>query len=629
MSLPVFAIKSFSDGIASLEKKIEVLRAQVSEIIHSISDEYDPTKTYTTGQLVTHEGKLYKALVDISTPEAWNPEHWEERDIEDEITHLTNEIASKLDKNQGVANAGKVIRVGSDGNLVADYEDFEVIKLESSTETLAEIKTRLDAINEAGRTVVFDTSALSSSVLRCTISIAMENGVPITYRLNDLVSGKKSLGSYDGTKTIGQILSEAIDDLVMINVTCLTQDGAVVTGQTVTLRKGTSHSAPVVATAPYNGQPVTFMVHKDFIYFVEVSNTLALHFNPTTATGIAIVNTAITLTYSNIKTAGDIQAALDAGIDLSGLVGEEITCTKGSNTLTWEVVTYDATSTKKGVCLLLKDTLPQEMVFEPAQALGYFENGLAAGNYMFKSGRVNYYFTLTHDIPERGQLQATTSSFTTYESPEATTKLETGTVSTTVIAGAISIGEVGSGNLNNMWRVNEGSNNIEESALQWWLNTDAAAGTYRPIKNKFSRAYSYNVAGFLSGLDPEFLAVIHDEPWKCKTNNSYEAPEGIGVGHPTSTAYTITAKFCLATQKEIFGSSEGVDDGSTTFDLYVGATDIDRIKRYNGSAKQWWIRSPIVINPSGMHYVYDTGELADAVAEYSRKVVPACWIRES
>lgn len=99
MGLPVFAIQSF--GELSLEKKFEVLRAQVSEIVHSISDEYDPTKTYTAGKLVTHEGKLYKALVDISTPETWNPDHWEERDIEDEITRLTNEIASKYTKPTG------------------------------------------------------------------------------------------------------------------------------------------------------------------------------------------------------------------------------------------------------------------------------------------------------------------------------------------------------------------------------------------------------------------------------------------------------------------------------------------------------------------------------------------------
>lgn len=95
MGLPVFAIQSFSANDASLENKIEALRVQVSEIIHSISDEYDPTKTYTAGQLVTHEGKLYKALVDISTPEAWNPDHWEERDIEDEITRLTTALDGK------------------------------------------------------------------------------------------------------------------------------------------------------------------------------------------------------------------------------------------------------------------------------------------------------------------------------------------------------------------------------------------------------------------------------------------------------------------------------------------------------------------------------------------------------
>lgn len=118
MSLPVFAIQSFAD--MSLEKRIEALRVQVSEIIHSISDEYDPTKTYTAGQLVTHEGKLYKALVNITIPEAWNPEHWEERDIEDEITRLTNEIASKYTKPEDGIPLTDLVQAIRDSLALAD-----------------------------------------------------------------------------------------------------------------------------------------------------------------------------------------------------------------------------------------------------------------------------------------------------------------------------------------------------------------------------------------------------------------------------------------------------------------------------------------------------------------------------
>ena len=40
-------------------------------------------------------------------------------------------------------------------------------------------------------------------------------------------------------------------------------------------------------------------------------------------------------------------------MDLTDLVGEQITCAKGSDTLTWDVVDYDETN--KNVTLLLHD----------------------------------------------------------------------------------------------------------------------------------------------------------------------------------------------------------------------------------------------------------------------------------
>ena len=101
-----------------------------------------------------------------------------------------------------------------------------------------------------------------------------------------------------------------------IVVTCVTQDGVTVTGQTVTLRAGSSAQAEVYDTRAYNGQPVTFSVPKDFRYFVKVSSTLSGHFNPTTATGTASANTTnVTLTYSDtshITTFADIKAAVNS-----------------------------------------------------------------------------------------------------------------------------------------------------------------------------------------------------------------------------------------------------------------------------------------------------------------------------
>lgn len=101
-----------------------------------------------------------------------------------------------------------------------------------------------------------------------------------------------------------------------IVVTVATQDDVTVTGQTVTLRAGSTADAAIYDTRPYNGQPVTFEVPKDFRYFAEVSSTLTGHFAPTTAQGTATTaTTAVTLTYSDIShitTYADIKGAMDS-----------------------------------------------------------------------------------------------------------------------------------------------------------------------------------------------------------------------------------------------------------------------------------------------------------------------------
>ena len=52
-------------------------------------------------------------------------------------------------------------------------------------------------------------------------------------------------------------------------------------------------------------------------------------------------------------------------MDLTDLVGEQITCTKGDDTLAWDVADYDATN--GSITLLLHDVFgTANMVFEPA-----------------------------------------------------------------------------------------------------------------------------------------------------------------------------------------------------------------------------------------------------------------------
>lgn len=418
-----------------------------------------------------------------------------------------------------------------------------------------------------------------------------------------------------------------------LTVTAQTKDSVTVNGQIVTVREGGAGGV-VFATQAYNGQPVSFSLPQGFHYYVEISNTLAHHFNPTHAEGIiAGVNASVILYYSDlahIQTAADIQTALDAGEDLSGLVGETITCSKGSGTLTWEVTNV----TDEAVDLLLLDTLPDQMQFDKPQALAWFESGLAAGNYKFKNGNNYYYLTLTSAIPVGGQLRATTTTFETYESPTSSDAVETGTVSTTEISGATDLGECGKETgtypLNHMDRVTYGSNNMAEGPLNYWLNSDIAAGTPIPSLSKFARAYTFSAPGFLKDLDPDFLAVIADTTWRCATNTTYECPASMGGVTTKGQRYTYTAKFSLASEKEIFGSQSGtsVEAGDYALQLYIGATANDIKKYYNNTARLWWLRSP----SSNAYYergVNSNGTVGYNGANGANGVVPACKITKS
>lgn len=423
---------------------------------------------------------------------------------------------------------------------------------------------------------------------------------------------------------------EAVNPDYTLTVTVNTQNGVTVTGQTVTVRAGDA-DGPVYGTAEYNGQPVSFRVADGFAYYVEVTDNLAAHFRPTTVKGVINgANAAVTLLYndfSTIQTAPDIQAALDADMDLTELVGQQITCQRGNDTLSWDVVDYD--SVAKVVTLCTHDVLPDDMQFEPDQALMYCEDGLVAGSYTFKWNNTQCYFTLTQAIPVGGQLRATNSAFQTYESVTAITQMESGTVSTDVIDGATNLGQTGTGNLNHHDHVNYGSNNFGESGILQWLNSDSPANTPMPRLTKFSRPYVPSKAGFKADLDAEFLACIQDTTWKCSANKVYECPVSLGGIAQKGNPYTVTAKFALASEIEVFGKYGGVQDGGTVWGLYVDAEATDRIKYYNNSARGWWLRSPTWNFANFVRLVDAPGVGTHSGAHSNVGVAVACKIAKS
>lgn len=423
---------------------------------------------------------------------------------------------------------------------------------------------------------------------------------------------------------------EAVPMDYTLIVTVNTQDGVAVTGQVVTVRAGGPDGA-VYATKNYNGQPVSFRVPDGFAYFVEVSDNLASHFRPSTAKGVInAASVSVTLLYNDfhtITTGPDIQAALDAGMDLTDLVGEQVSCQKSGTVITWDVADYD--TGEKAVTLLTQYALPDSIVFEPQQALMYCANGLTAGNYTYKWGNAQYYITLTRDVPAGGQLKANTEAFETYASQDTAEKIETGTVGADAVEGATSLGQDAAGDLNHRDRVLYGSNNFGESGALQWLNSAEPANTPLPRVSKFSRRYAPAVAGFMRGLDADFLACVAETLWKCSANNVYECPESLGGIAKRGEPYTVTAKFAFASEMEIFGSYSGAQSGDQILGLYVGAENVDRIKYYNSSARSCWLRSPHPNFAYIVRSVNTSGAATNTSAQNGISVVVACVIKKS
>lgn len=59
-----------------------------------VSDEYDPTSTYTVGSYCIYQNTLYKCTTEIATAEEFNAGHWTETTISNEITAMQSDVTN-------------------------------------------------------------------------------------------------------------------------------------------------------------------------------------------------------------------------------------------------------------------------------------------------------------------------------------------------------------------------------------------------------------------------------------------------------------------------------------------------------------------------------------------------------
>lgn len=339
------------------------------------------------------------------------------------------------------------------------------------------------------------------------------------------------------------------------------------------------------------------------------------------------------------------------GITVTGTpaLGDEIVVHETASSLVWDVLGIDCDTPADSqfthsVTLGLHDCF-SELQFDAREALFYFVDGLAAGTYNFTvkahtwvSGDVNktFQFTLTQAIPAKGQLVLSVaynvtianSTAKTYSGAASATEIETVTI--TEGSAGTSLGDVNnaiSGGTNSLQGALLGNNNYSQSALRQYLNSKAAAGSVWSAKNVWDRAPSWkdNTAGFLNGMDEDFLSVIGEVTKKTALNTVSD-----GGGSETTTE-----KFFLLSRSEVYGGNEVTGGEGAAYPYYSDYSDLgsagtgndsNRIKYRNGTAKYWWLRSPNAGNASNVRTVHTTGTITIGGAYNSNGVAPACCI---
>lgn len=238
-----------------------------------------------------------------------------------------------------------------------------------------------------------------------------------------------------------------------------------------------------------------------------------------------------------------------------------------------------------------------------------------------------YQFTLAKAVPKGGQIvwngawdqDPLKYDIKTYASPTSTTVIET--VKPTEGTGGTELTTLNSGQ-----RMCYGSNNYKESAVRGWLNSDKVAGSVWTPATNYDRPPSWvsNKAGFMNGMDADFLAVIGKTTKVTCRNNVTD-----GGGSDTTKD-----KFFLLSRRELFMGDEvsSIKEGEpypyySDYSDYTSpntGADSNRVKYKNGSPQWQWERTPSAGDSHGVRFVNVTGNLGSYNANGGGGVAPAC-----
>lgn len=372
------------------------------------------------------------------------------------------------------------------------------------------------------------------------------------------------------------------------------------------------------------------------------------------------------------KENGDNIVLADYGITVTGTAAknDHIVITVHTSNLAFDIVDFNKHTPRNSrftnsIALLLHDVATYGTIpFCAPQLLYYTDVELPAGNYKFTLDHARYgngteydgtyMFTTTKAIPAGGGFRHTNiggwksayaksdvigNYITLYGVRPERTEIQSG-IAVSEYDGTTTCTDLGTftaqsrtyhtddGKHNFTERNAYGSNRWRDSVYRQWLNSDAApvASGSSAVSNWWTPQSVFDRvpggaknAGFLYGLDPDFVNSLGEVEVKTALHTCDRAGDA---------TYDITYdKIFLLSRKEVFGSDEysGISEGSL-LEYFNGATNADRIKYQNGSARWWWLRTPYSGDAYIVRDVSAGGALNIGIASHASGVVPACCI---
>ena len=340
------------------------------------------------------------------------------------------------------------------------------------------------------------------------------------------------------------------------------------------------------------------------------------------------------------------------GIRTYYAVGDQLQCKKGDATLTWDIVDIQDIESTGGnrVTLMLHNSFTT-ISFEPRQAIFQASQDIPAGTYHFKTPMDNvtdtawttnrgwtktWQLTTTKTIPKGGVLcftggdmnydtDFTQRTVSSYSNNASTTVIET--MSITEASGGTDLATLGS--VNHGQRVCWGSNHWATSAFRQWLNSDKAANAWWTAQTKFSRpSERAGLAGWMNGIDSDFLAVVTAQQITTKVN---------GIAESGGTETTLD-KFWVPCQRNMNMDSDATED-THVWEYFTkfrqdGKTGVNtgadsNRARYSltGSLPWYWLRTPDLGTACVVGAVGGDGDLHWGGAyNTTYAAVPACAI---